>query len=229
MPVKNIQLHRFHGIEVALNHRNRNEVPPGVDHEPSPGKTRLVVDDDCRGCKSPRRNMHQLQKSLQAMHRPEGIGRSKLYAVRRDRQLVRLIFPNLLNRLARPRSMNDEMRWSRLRAWGCFFPGERNGSFASQRIQKPLACAQKSRFRKSIQRHAELFVDKELSLSWSRARRQWHDRQRDCIRALRGGQSRKRATNQDKREQGTRPACRCQDGILRTNRDIQVKAWIELG
>ncbi len=44
--------------------------------------------------------MRQLQESLQAMHRAERIGRSKLYAVRRDRQLVRLVLSKLLNRLA---------------------------------------------------------------------------------------------------------------------------------
>ena len=43
MPMKNIQLDRFHPIQIAFNYRDGHEVSAGIDHQPAPWKARLVI------------------------------------------------------------------------------------------------------------------------------------------------------------------------------------------
>ncbi len=42
MPVQNVELYRLHGVNVALEHVHRNEVPRHVDQQATPGKARTI-------------------------------------------------------------------------------------------------------------------------------------------------------------------------------------------
>ena len=48
MPVKYVQLHRGHAVEIALEHIERDKVAADVDHQSAPGKARAVVDRNRR-------------------------------------------------------------------------------------------------------------------------------------------------------------------------------------
>src|ERR1700677_785001 len=110
MPMKDIHLYRFHAIEVLLNHIERHKMPTDIDHQSSPGKTRLVIDCRCRDSKSRRAAVNQLQKSLQPMQHAERIWGSEQHSSCRDLQMVRLIFIKLLHYRTRPGGFDEELR-----------------------------------------------------------------------------------------------------------------------
>ena len=74
VPVEDVQLDRFHAVEVALDHSQRHEVAARVDHQAAPRKARLIVDGDRRRGESLRRDAHQLQKGLQPVQDAQRIG-----------------------------------------------------------------------------------------------------------------------------------------------------------
>ena len=67
VPMKHVELDRFHAVESAINHIERHEMPARVQHQSPPGETRLVVNGHCRNGESLRRDANQLQKGLQAV------------------------------------------------------------------------------------------------------------------------------------------------------------------
>src|SRR5580692_10834948 len=71
MPVKYIQLHGGHAIQVALQDVERNEVAADVDHQSAPGKARFVVNRNCRRGEAFGSSLYQLQKRLQPAHDSE--------------------------------------------------------------------------------------------------------------------------------------------------------------
>ena len=64
VPVQHVHFHRGQTIHIALEHVERNEMPADVDEQPSPGKTRLIFDGDCRDDESGRSDFDQLEKCL---------------------------------------------------------------------------------------------------------------------------------------------------------------------
>ena len=73
--MEDIQLHGFHPVQVAFNHGDRHEVASGIDHQPAPWKTRLVVDGDHGNAEALRCNSYQLQKGLQSVQHAQRIRR----------------------------------------------------------------------------------------------------------------------------------------------------------
>ena len=71
MPVKDVQLHCRHAVEVALENVERDKVAAHVDHQSAPGKARAVFDGNCGHGEALARGLHQLQKSLQSAHDAE--------------------------------------------------------------------------------------------------------------------------------------------------------------
>jgi hypothetical protein len=69
--VEHIHLHRGHAVEVAQDDIQRDKVPPGVDHQSTPGISRRVVDVHRRQHKPRTLRLHQLQQRFEAMHRAE--------------------------------------------------------------------------------------------------------------------------------------------------------------
>ena len=73
VPVKDVHLHGSHAVKVAPDHIRRDEVAADINHQASPDETRGVMNRDCRHRKAPGRCLDELQKSLQAMKRPQGV------------------------------------------------------------------------------------------------------------------------------------------------------------
>ena len=71
MPVKNVELHGSHAIEVALDDVQRYEVAAAIDHQPTPREAGLVINGERRGGESSRRCLNQLQKRLQTARHSE--------------------------------------------------------------------------------------------------------------------------------------------------------------
>ncbi len=58
VPVEDVQLHRFHTIDIPANDVEGNEMARGIDHQPSPWETRLVLNRNDGRCKSIGGNIH---------------------------------------------------------------------------------------------------------------------------------------------------------------------------
>ena len=56
--MKDVHLHGFHAVEIALKDVHGNEVAADVDEEPAPWEARLVVDGDGRNHESGSRGLH---------------------------------------------------------------------------------------------------------------------------------------------------------------------------
>jgi hypothetical protein len=48
MPVKDIELHRRHRIQIAFDHFDRHPVPRNVEHQPTPLESGTIFDMDAR-------------------------------------------------------------------------------------------------------------------------------------------------------------------------------------
>ena len=75
MPVKYVYFHRGHPVQVALEDLHRNKVAADVDHQPAPGKPRLVLDRDRRHHEAGRNVFDQLQERLEPVQNAQGIRR----------------------------------------------------------------------------------------------------------------------------------------------------------
>ena len=76
--MKNVHLHRFHTVEVALDDIERDEVAADVNHQTAPDETRGVMDANDRNGKTQGRGFDQLQEGLQSMQRSQRVGRGSL-------------------------------------------------------------------------------------------------------------------------------------------------------
>ena len=97
MPVKDVHLHRFHSVQIPLEHFHRRKVPARIDQQAAPAKSRLVFDVHCWCGKSIRRHLHELQKSLQAAQNAKWIRRIQFCARGRYFQRVGFVFTQFLN------------------------------------------------------------------------------------------------------------------------------------
>src|SRR5437868_4287387 len=110
MPVQHVHLHRFHSIEVAFEDIEGNEMAADVNQQTTPGEPRLIFNRYYGDCKPLRRYFDQLQESLQAVQNAKWIRRVERGAGRRDYQLVRFIFAELLHPLAIMIRVDDQRR-----------------------------------------------------------------------------------------------------------------------
>ena len=69
MPMQNIQLHRGHSLQRSFENFHRMEMPCGIDHQPTPGKTRPVGDRNRREIESVPVSFQQLQQRFKTAHR----------------------------------------------------------------------------------------------------------------------------------------------------------------
>ena len=76
--MKNVELHRSHSVEIALEYFERHEMAAGIDHQATPSETRFVLDSDSRRSEALRSNLYKLKKSLQAAHDAERCRRNEL-------------------------------------------------------------------------------------------------------------------------------------------------------
>ena len=90
--MENIELHRFHGVQITFQSFDGLEVAGHIDQQPAPGKARTVFDDETRCRESLRADLYQLQKSLQAMEDSQRVGCLQLYVGRRDLEPVGFVF-----------------------------------------------------------------------------------------------------------------------------------------
>ena len=109
VPVEDIELYRFHAVEVALDYWDRLEMAAGIDHQAAPGKARFIINRGGRRGKTLRSNANQLQESLQAVEDAQRIRSRQLHAVCRHFQVIGLIFAQLLDRLACAGSLDGEV------------------------------------------------------------------------------------------------------------------------
>ncbi len=97
MPVKHVQLHCSHAIEVTPQHVKRDKVAAYINHQSPPGEARAVFDRNCSYGKPCARGLHQLQNSLQPAHDAKCCGRVQPGAGGADLQAIRFILPQLLD------------------------------------------------------------------------------------------------------------------------------------
>ena len=73
MPVEDVELDGGHGVEIAADHIEGEEVAGGIEQEAAPGETRVVVDDD--GGRSPagRRFRHELKQGFEGVEGSERV------------------------------------------------------------------------------------------------------------------------------------------------------------
>ena len=64
MPVKDVELHGGHRVQIALYRLDRHPVARGIQHQASPNKTRLVFDVYRRNFETLRARNDQLSESL---------------------------------------------------------------------------------------------------------------------------------------------------------------------
>ena len=159
-PVKDIQLHRLHSIQIALYVGKRYETMPGIDQQSTPGKAWLVVNHNDRNAEASRRDPYQLQKGIEPSKHAQRVRRCQLHGCRRDRQMIRLILTQLLHRLARSRSPNREVRL----VLDCLAP-QRNPCLLRKPVKKALPRPHQTRLRVSLKSHTETSVDRELTLA----------------------------------------------------------------
>src|SRR6266446_4266737 len=140
MPMENVHLRRFKAVQIALEYIERNKVAAYVDHQPTPGKARLVMNDERRSGEAVRRDFHQLQKCLQPVHGAQRRWRFDLRAICRNRQRVALVFAEFLNLFAGVARVHGQRRL------GGGVGGKRQPSFTLELPQETLHRAVQPRF-----------------------------------------------------------------------------------
>ena len=140
---------------------------------PRQGKRGCVVDGHRRGGETLGRNVHQLQKRLQAVQDAERIGGRELHAGGRDRQVIRLVFTEFLNRLARAGGFDGEVGGAILSV-----RHDGNAGFSRKGRQESVAGEGEPRFRVSLEDHGDVAVDEELAIAGFDVRRHGHQRRR---------------------------------------------------
>src|ERR1035437_7064009 len=77
-PMEDIQLHRLHPVQIALNCVDGYKPMSGVNQQSTPGETWRVIDRNDGNTEAFRSDSHQLQKRLQSADDTNGIGRLQL-------------------------------------------------------------------------------------------------------------------------------------------------------
>ena len=91
VPVKYVELHGGHGVEIALDHREGQKMARAIEHQSAPGEARLVGDVGRGRLEAPGSGLDQLQKGLQPVQRAGHRGRLEVRARWGDVQLVTLV------------------------------------------------------------------------------------------------------------------------------------------
>src|SRR6185437_9406754 len=110
MPMQHVELNDFHTVQLALNYFDGHEVAGNVDQQPTPGKTRTVLNGHYWSSKSFGANLYQLQERLQSMqHAQRG------WSIQTDFsgshfQPVRFVLSQPLGLLSISAPMDDEVR-----------------------------------------------------------------------------------------------------------------------
>ncbi len=157
VPVEDVHLHGFEAVDVSFEHIERDEMARGIDHQPAPGKARLIVDGDRRGGKSFGRHFYQLKKSLQTVQRAERSGRAEFRAGSGDFEDVRLIFAKFLDFLAGMVRVNHEDSFGEGARSCC----QRNCRLPGKLAKKALDCTVKPRLRVSRRTNGKLGIHHE--------------------------------------------------------------------
>src|SRR6202171_4264249 len=138
----------------------------GIDHQSAPRETRLVLNRD-RWCgKSAGRNIHQLKKSLEPVHRSEWRWCGEFCARGGHIENVALVLAEFLNFLARVIGLNHERCFCRLGR----FEGERETRLAHELPQESLASTFQPRLSMAGERHRKRRVQSQASRPGPRAR-----------------------------------------------------------
>ena len=136
--MEDIQLDRFHSVQIAFEHIQRNEVPAHINHQPAPGKARRVLNVNHGHGKTGGSCLHQLQKHLQAMQRAQRRGSAQRCPGCRHVQRVRFIFAKFRDFFAGVFHMNDQRcNW----VIYDFQAQQRHAGLTPQVIEKPFGRA----------------------------------------------------------------------------------------
>src|SRR3954452_3462921 len=71
VPVKDVQLHGGHAIEIAVEDLDRQEMAAYIEHQTTPGKARLILNGERRDGESLGGHFHELQECLETAHGTE--------------------------------------------------------------------------------------------------------------------------------------------------------------
>jgi hypothetical protein len=91
VPVQHVHLNCSHRVQIAQNHWKRYPVPRDIDHQPTPRKSRPVLDMHRGSLKPVRPRSNQLQKGLEPMQRTSARPSFQNRSGRRYIQRVRLV------------------------------------------------------------------------------------------------------------------------------------------
>ena len=152
VPVKYVQLHRCHAIEITLQDVERNEVTAHIDHQSAPGKAWLVLDRNCGHGKAVGSGLHQLQKCLQAAHDSERRRCIELRAPGADLKRVGFILAEFLHFLTCTFAVNHQLGLSRIRH---LHVQRRHASLASKVIQEEFNRTPQMHIRVAADSHRE--------------------------------------------------------------------------
>src|SRR5437667_686307 len=133
--MKDVHLHGFHAVEIALKYVHGNEVAADVDHKAAPCEARLVLDGDCGSGEAVGRYFDELKKSLQSAKNAKRIRGVELCASRSDFEGVRFILTEFLDFFAGVIGVHDQ-KGSRGVASGL---GEKLAALALQLSYKTLS------------------------------------------------------------------------------------------
>ena len=101
VPVKDVELHGSHGVEVALEDRDRFKMAAAVDHQTSPAKTGRVVNRHGGEDVAADPGLDELKESLQAVQGANRGSGGEMDSLGRNGDAIGLVLVQSLNSLAR--------------------------------------------------------------------------------------------------------------------------------
>ena len=172
MPVKNVQLHGRHSVEVSLDDLDGLEMTAHVDHETAPTEPRPILDrgrrkDVAAGC-----SLHELQKRLEPAHRTDDRRRRERRTLVRDVERVRFVLRERRDRGAGSLAANHECRRRRIRSEVC---RQRLTGLGGQSWKHSSDCSTQPLIRKPRGRDGEGRGDREASAVEADGRRHGHE------------------------------------------------------
>src|SRR4029077_17860561 len=170
MPVKYIELHRRHSVQIALEHIEGNEVAAYIDHQSSPWKTWFVLDGNCRHGKAVGSDLNQLKKCLQPAHDAERVRRAELRAGIADFELVGFVLTQFFDVFPSGSAQNHQSGVGRI---GWFHVQRKHAGSAAKVAKKPIDRALKPHVGVASNRDREGWINQQLPgshlhLSWHR-------------------------------------------------------------
>ena len=105
-----------------------------------------------------RRDADQLQKGLQAVQHAQRVGSFQVHLIRRDLQVIGLVFLQLLDGRARPLGLDEKHRLVEIS-----LAPERDPGLPRERFQEALFSAFQARLLKTFEGDAEPVVDEKLA------------------------------------------------------------------